>query len=191
MLRLVFMFLYLRAIWTRGMVSPCTQCLYFLYHITAWGLFLTFVIILFTNHSFTSSPGVYEIVLIIVVAVGFILYYELTLIILVLSILVPIFCCMACCCPNRNSSSWTPTPQSVIQRLTHSNFQQSQHQAMKECIICQEDYKEGDQLITLDCDSRHYFHEQCIEEWLKRNNLCPICRMPVSVLGRSQSRVVV
>ncbi len=140
------------------MVSTCPQMLYFLYHLGAFGLFLTFNIVLFSGHEF-AQPEAYDVLLIVIIAIGYVFYYELAVIILVLVILVPIFCCVACCCPrNLGNNSWTPTPQSLIQRLTRSNFKQEQHEAMKECIICQEEYKEGDQLITLDCDSRHYFH---------------------------------
>ncbi|KAG2314450.1 hypothetical protein Bca4012_065133 [Brassica carinata] len=42
------------------------------------------------------------------------------------------------------------------------------------CCVCQEEYKEGEEMGVLECG--HDFHSQCIKEWLKRKNLCPICK---------------
>jgi len=42
------------------------------------------------------------------------------------------------------------------------------------CCICQEEYKDGDDLGTLDCG--HDFHHGCIKQWLQQKNLCPICK---------------
>ncbi|CAA0407124.1 putative E3 ubiquitin-protein ligase RHG1A [Arabidopsis thaliana] len=42
------------------------------------------------------------------------------------------------------------------------------------CCVCQEEYTEGEDMGTLECG--HEFHSQCIKEWLKQKNLCPICK---------------
>lgn len=42
------------------------------------------------------------------------------------------------------------------------------------CSICQEEYSRGDTLGTLDCG--HEYHAECIKQWLKQKNLCPICK---------------
>ncbi|XP_010538110.1 PREDICTED: probable E3 ubiquitin-protein ligase RHG1A [Tarenaya hassleriana] len=47
-------------------------------------------------------------------------------------------------------------------------------QETEPCCICQEEYNEGDDMGTLECG--HDFHSQCVKEWLKRKNLCPICK---------------
>lgn len=41
------------------------------------------------------------------------------------------------------------------------------------CSICQEEILFS-RLLTLRC--HHYFHQECIQKWLERNNSCPICR---------------
>ena len=40
---------------------------------------------------------------------------------------------------------------------------------MSECVICMEDYKDDDQIATINCSNKHYFHEACVVEWLKKN----------------------
>ena len=42
------------------------------------------------------------------------------------------------------------------------------------CTICLEDFTVGDHLRKMNCD--HIFHKDCIDDWLIRNNSCPICR---------------
>ena len=43
----------------------------------------------------------------------------------------------------------------------------------KECSICLESF-DTKNTIVLNCN--HYFHRECINEWLLINNSCPICR---------------
>ncbi|KAF1858962.1 hypothetical protein Lal_00000784 [Lupinus albus] len=49
----------------------------------------------------------------------------------------------------------------------------SQHEA-EPCCICQEEYKDGDNMGSLDCG--HDFHSDCVKQWLTHKNLCPICK---------------
>ncbi|XP_023532670.1 E3 ubiquitin ligase BIG BROTHER-like [Cucurbita pepo subsp. pepo] len=41
------------------------------------------------------------------------------------------------------------------------------------CVICQMNYKYGDQRITLPC--KHKYHTSCGSKWLSINKACPIC----------------
>ena len=45
----------------------------------------------------------------------------------------------------------------------------------KECSICIDEYKIGDTIRQLKCS--HTFHQECIDSWLKNNNICPNCRV--------------
>ncbi|KAK9066747.1 hypothetical protein SSX86_014070 [Deinandra increscens subsp. villosa] len=46
------------------------------------------------------------------------------------------------------------------------------------CCICQEEYKNGDDLGELKCG--HDFHSSCIKQWLHQKNLCPVCKSAAS-----------
>jgi len=48
----------------------------------------------------------------------------------------------------------------------------------KNCVICLEDFKTGDKTIILPCI--HIFHNNCIKNWLKKQNSCPICKFKIS-----------
>jgi hypothetical protein len=42
------------------------------------------------------------------------------------------------------------------------------------CMVCLQEYEDGDELRTLPCF--HSFHSSCIDMWLKRKDMCPVCR---------------
>ena len=48
----------------------------------------------------------------------------------------------------------------------------------KKCIICLENFKEGDEGIFLPCF--HLFHKDCVNEWLKSHNDCPVCKFKLT-----------
>ena len=50
----------------------------------------------------------------------------------------------------------------------------------EECIICLLEFSEDDtsqKIAELSC--KHIYHEGCIKEWIKNNDICPICRRPI------------
>lgn len=44
------------------------------------------------------------------------------------------------------------------------------------CSICLCELQEGDLVGDIPCG--HFFHKDCLKEWLVKNNHCPVCRMP-------------
>ncbi|PVU94079.1 hypothetical protein BB561_002821 [Smittium simulii] len=45
------------------------------------------------------------------------------------------------------------------------------------CSICLSDYEDGDSLRLLLCN--HHFHSECLDQWLKVNRICPLCKKDV------------
>lgn len=45
------------------------------------------------------------------------------------------------------------------------------------CIICLECYEEGQHVRQLLC--QHLFHQKCVDEWLRLNATCPLCKQPI------------
>jgi len=48
-----------------------------------------------------------------------------------------------------------------------------------ECAICVLEYHEGENVVQLPCNPKHYFHEHCLARWLKLNGQCPVCRVRI------------
>ncbi|KAI8528657.1 hypothetical protein RHMOL_Rhmol12G0164400 [Rhododendron molle] len=48
----------------------------------------------------------------------------------------------------------------------------------QKCSICQEDYQANEETGKLECG--HFYHIQCIKQWLVRKNMCPICKTVVA-----------
>ncbi|RWR91438.1 zinc finger protein [Cinnamomum micranthum f. kanehirae] len=46
------------------------------------------------------------------------------------------------------------------------------------CSICQEEYEAGDEMGKLGCE--HRYHLDCINQWLRLKNWCPICKAAAS-----------
>jgi len=52
------------------------------------------------------------------------------------------------------------------------------HQCSDEqCTVCRCEFEDQDKLYTLPCS--HYYHRECISQWLKINKQCPICSCEV------------
>ena len=45
----------------------------------------------------------------------------------------------------------------------------------KECTICLEEFIENEKIYGLKCN--HYYHKKCIDDWLKKRQTCPLCRL--------------
>jgi len=49
----------------------------------------------------------------------------------------------------------------------------------KACAICLADYEIDEEIKTIPC--MHFYHQACIDEWMSRSCVCPICK---STIGR-------
>jgi hypothetical protein len=59
------------------------------------------------------------------------------------------------------------------------NNQSQISQESKDCVVCMDEFKVGAEVRRLPC--LHTFHADCIDQWLKTNKTCPICKSEVKV----------
>ncbi|KAL8141112.1 hypothetical protein V2J09_007133 [Rumex salicifolius] len=65
----------------------------------------------------------------------------------------------------------------IVARLKQKRYTKvtrEDHGDVEPCCICQEVYKNGEEMGALDCG--HDFHAKCIKQWLQHKNSCPICK---------------
>jgi len=43
------------------------------------------------------------------------------------------------------------------------------------CSICLEKYKMSDMVLEFNC-KEHFFHKDCLKEWIKKSEYCPLCK---------------
>uniref|UniRef100_A0A914NBT8 RING-type domain-containing protein n=1 Tax=Meloidogyne incognita TaxID=6306 RepID=A0A914NBT8_MELIC len=53
-------------------------------------------------------------------------------------------------------------------------YNEAINKGQTECIICKETFIEDEENIHI-TECGHYFHWDCIKEWRKKKNLCPLC----------------
>ncbi|OEL35765.1 hypothetical protein BAE44_0003214 [Dichanthelium oligosanthes] len=55
-----------------------------------------------------------------------------------------------------------------------------------ECAVCLEVFQAGDRCRALPgCE--HEFHAQCVDPWLRKSRVCPVCRAEVVVVGSGKA----
>ena len=45
------------------------------------------------------------------------------------------------------------------------------------CAICMKDYEENDRILITPCE--HNYHFECISDWFRKHNQCPICKFRI------------
>ncbi|TNN19925.1 E3 ubiquitin-protein ligase RNF13 isoform 2 [Schistosoma japonicum] len=68
-------------------------------------------------------------------------------------------------------------PVKELHKIPETLFKEGSSE-FETCVICLEDYKDGDKLRLLPC--RHAYHSKCVDPWLlRRRGCCPICKKKV------------
>lgn len=77
--------------------------------------------------------------------------------------------------PNKHGPA--PATEENINALNEFEFDQEKAK-FTQCSVCQEDYNQGEKCLGLPCE--HDYHKDCITEWLKLHDSCPVCRKAIS-----------
>uniref|UniRef100_A0ACD5V3L3 Uncharacterized protein n=1 Tax=Avena sativa TaxID=4498 RepID=A0ACD5V3L3_AVESA len=77
---------------------------------------------------------------------------------------------------DENNHQHTGASESQINNLPQSIFQSTSTE--EPCAVCLENPSVGDTIRTLPCF--HKFHKDCIDEWLRRKKLCPVCKCGIT-----------
>ena len=77
---------------------------------------------------------------------------------------------------NLNQPAQHPVPDEIVNELPEITIDSVEKLDgdKKDCIICLNSFKQGDKALILPCI--HIFHTDCIKNWFKTQNTCPICK---------------
>jgi len=90
--------------------------------------------------------------------------------------LVMLFIVVYKCCQDHRRSRRHRLPKSALKKLPIIKYKAGD--PYETCVICLDDFAEGDKLRVLPCD--HGYHSKCIDPWLVKNKrICPQCRKRV------------
>ena len=69
-----------------------------------------------------------------------------------------------------------PKREEIILKYQYNLFCYNNEYKEAKCAICLMDFTKEELICTLSCHKSHIFHEECIQEWVKKQTTCPICR---------------
>lgn len=81
------------------------------------------------------------------------------------------------------SERWSRVAREKINELRTSIYDpatvkgEDNNDCAAKCLVCQCEYETGDCLRQLPC--RHFFHRDCVDQWLLSKDCCPYCRVPI------------
>ena len=77
--------------------------------------------------------------------------------------------------PLANESNIEGMPRYKIRQLETTLYRQKNIMQEEElCSICCVEYDKNEPVKKLKCG--HFYHPQCIMQWLQINRTCPVCR---------------
>ena len=74
---------------------------------------------------------------------------------------------------NNNNNNDNDNDNDNDNNLTEFVNKQNNEKNYKECVICLENMIYDEDLIIINCS--HIYHKECIQKWLNRNSICPLC----------------
>eukprot|EP00824_Muranothrix_gubernata_P006410 TRINITY_DN18252_c0_g1_i1.p1 TRINITY_DN18252_c0_g1~~TRINITY_DN18252_c0_g1_i1.p1 ORF type:complete len:287 (-),score=41.71 TRINITY_DN18252_c0_g1_i1:49-816(-) len=77
---------------------------------------------------------------------------------------------------ERDPNRFGPPPASkvAVTNLVERTVTQTEAESGAECAVCKEGFPSGQSVREMPC--HHFFHAECLLQWLKRHNSCPVCR---------------
>ena len=112
------------------------------------------------------------IFLFVFILIGTINLCEYVLRFILIILCFPVLICMFLQNPNAFYSHFGIDPE-ILKNLPTTTATIDQ---CTNCVICADDIKFGDDIVILKCPGRHYFHAECIKQWLTVKVMCPMCR---------------
>ncbi|KAJ6800249.1 putative RING-H2 finger protein ATL69 [Iris pallida] len=81
--------------------------------------------------------------------------------------------------PVRSINGLESLTLAAMRRMKYNHEAFPSSEDAHRCSICLEDYQERE-ILRIMPKCNHNFHLACIDEWLRKQSTCPICRLPLN-----------
>ena len=87
-----------------------------------------------------------------------------------------------CCSSNETDENSNSYNRLLIQKMSEeiTQFNNILYKENNGCVICLDNFKIDEKIIKLPCN--HIYHPECIQDWLKDNITCPLCRYEITII---------
>jgi len=147
--------------------------------IVTYGWFILGVVWLLNSTFCKPCPGLYRLALVVI----FTAVARLLMTLLIFYHSFP---------PRLQGAQQPPKPrgatQAVIDQMEIVEYSAERFEGVAEssCAVCLSDFENYDMLRRLPCN--HCFHKACIDKWLKKNKVCPLCLQDIEVEPSADDR---
>ncbi|TFK69218.1 hypothetical protein BDN72DRAFT_768209 [Pluteus cervinus] len=77
------------------------------------------------------------------------------------------------------------TPDKVVEEMEAAHYKDwATTESDRRCPICLDDYQPSDPVLKLN-NCSHWLHQECLKQWLRGANTCPVCRKNVKIPSSS------
>lgn len=64
---------------------------------------------------------------------------------------------------------------------SRSRAYEKEKEVTTECVICIDEFQSKEKVTQLKCNKMHIFHMDCLLSWIRKNQICPICRQEIEL----------
>jgi hypothetical protein len=144
--------------------------------IITYGWFILGVVWILNSTHCPQCPGLYKLAVAVIFTA-------------VARMLITLICFYHSFPPRFNNVNRAPpkprgASQNAIECLPLVEYHPSKVMKDSSCAVCLSDFGWGDTMRQLPCE--HLFHRHCIDKWLKKNKVCPLCLMDVTEGKKTQ-----
>jgi len=100
--------------------------------------------------------------------------------VIILIVLLILICLPCICCSLKQIIEAVKEKGDLAKKVTGGllkvKYDEETFKNMQSCAICMCDFDKDAQVTPLPCNIQHYFHAECVSEWMKTKTECPLCR---------------
>ncbi|CAI2374391.1 unnamed protein product [Moneuplotes crassus] len=161
--------------------QPAYYFLLFLY--LPWAVYLVIRFFADDNHTKNEAGFLYAALLFLMIEGMILIFFA------VLSLLIILLICILVCYVRRRQAEIenqqaerNERVANFINKIDIFNVTGKRFEDHDLCCICFENYsEEHGTVIQLPCSGPHYFHKECIIQWIREKNFCPICKTEITI----------